>query len=158
MPREYELHFELYERNQLPEVAGIYCLYRGSFRLGKIYELLYIGEETDMWDRVDPNKHDAWKRWKAECLQGQKLFITAAAFDGTDENRVRAECALIHEHQPPYNKRRCKQSFPYDGTTVVTIGHNYKLKNHFRLAGEDAKPEHSREATLPTLWRWFRSK
>ena len=157
MQRDYELDFRRYPRDQLPEAPGIYCVYAASPKKGRIFRLLYIGEAANIWNRVEPNTHLAWRRWQDESRRGQELFITAAEFDGTSDDRERAEKALIYEHQPPYNTVG-KKSFNYGKTTIVTTGDNYKLRDYFVVAGRDAAHERSSEATLENLWKWFRSR
>jgi hypothetical protein len=53
---------------------------------------------------------------------GQELCLNAALAYGDDDRR-RAEAAMIRQHQPPCNSAY-RDSFPFDMTTVTTTGAN----------------------------------
>lgn len=93
-------------------------------------ELIYIGESADIKGRVGSHeKRDAWKR----RLRTEETLCFAATKIATSD-RLRAEAALIFEHQPPVNTEY-KSSFPFDSTSISTSGRSAKLKSSFFIQG-----------------------
>ncbi len=130
--KRYALDFAVYQRHDLPEEPGIYCVYSASFRRSdKVYELLYIGKADRLWSRVDKNRQD-WKEWErfVNAKQGQTLRLTAAHVPRNHLRRV--ESAMIYQHKPRFNKKSL-HSFRHPRTTVSTGGKNYLLEREFTV-------------------------
>lgn len=139
MATRYRLRFRDYTRQKLPREPGIYCVYAGYRRTGRIKKLLYIGEAGNIWGRADPKSHHKGRCWSESLVVGEELFFTAARFGGSKEDRGRVEKALIYEHVPPCNDDGV-DSFRYDDTTVITTGRNHLLSARFtvRRNGDEA--------------------
>ena len=65
------------------------------------------------------SKHEKWSEWRKEVPEGLEICFSFAG--ATSPDRERAECALIYHHKPKCNDE-CKDSFPYQETTVVSTG------------------------------------
>ena len=132
MKTAYRLRFREYQRHGLPRKPGIYCVYSASFRLGKIWDLLYIGRATNIWKRVDPNTHRGWPDWEDHVNDGppgRNLLFTAAS---TSSDLKRVEDALIYWSKPLFNTTGV-ESFSHDETTITTAGDNYLLDTRFTV-------------------------
>ena len=130
MAKTIKLNFDGYWRevnqSEIPKKSGIYAVYvceynkpekegeKGSVTLKK---LIYIGEAEDVNDRI--SKHEKWEEWRKELSEGTEICFSFANVDSPD--RERAECALIYHHKPTCNDE-CKDSFPYEETTVISDG------------------------------------
>ena len=153
--RSYELRFDGYWGSSrvsgLPATSGIYCVYacthhpqRNTVSIGR---LLYIGEAGNVQEQV-PN-HERWQDWDRELNVGETLCFSVAPvtfwFD-----RKRAEAAMIYWHKPPCNVDSV-DSFPYDLTTISTVGQNANLSSGF-TAQRTVSP--TTGAILGTAPRW----
>jgi hypothetical protein len=126
--KSYALGFEGYWREPaicgMPAKSGIYGVYACTFdvRAGTVslWRLLYLGEAANVRDRVQG--HEKWPEWRRQLHMGQELCLNAALVYGDDDRR-RAEAAMIRQHQPPCNSTY-RDSFPFDMTTVTTTGAN----------------------------------
>lgn len=69
----------------------------------KPFRLLYIGESTNLKDRIctSHEKYDAWTR---EAVGKHLYDATHVMFGATDEQRKAAEEALIKHYDPPCNQ------------------------------------------------------
>lgn len=104
----------------VPNESGIYLVYvcRNNKETNKLTldELIYIGEAEKVNDRI--SEHEKWKEWRKKVPKGSEICFSFAEIT-TD--RERAECALIFYHKPDCNEE-CKESFPYEETTVISKG------------------------------------
>ena len=132
MAKTIKLSFDGYWRevnkSGIPKESGVYAVYvckynepekkgeRGTVTLKK---LIYIGEAENVNERLSNHKHEKWSEWRKEVPEGSTICFSFAG--ATSPDRERAECALIYHHKPKCNDE-CKDSFPYEDTTVVSTG------------------------------------
>ena len=106
----------------VPPKAGIYLVYVGKYNKEKdkvtLRKLIYIGEAEDVRDRL--SKHEKLSEWQKHVYEGERLLFSMAEVVNPD--RERAECALIYYHKPPCNDDECVVTFPYEDTTVKSVG------------------------------------
>ena len=135
--KSYSLDFGGYWREPnvagLPAVSGVYGVYACTYDLREkavsLRRLLYIGEAADIRNRV--TCHERWNDWQRAREAGEELCFNAAAI-GPQDDRERAEAAMIHEHKPPLNIEFMR-TFPYDVTVVATTGRNALMKAMFAV-------------------------
>jgi excinuclease UvrABC nuclease subunit len=135
--KSYALDFGGYWREPnvsgLPAVSGVYgvyaCIYDVREKTVSLRKLLYIGEAADVRGRV--MSHERWNDWRRALQRGEELCFNAAAI-GPQDDRQRAEAAMVHEHKPPLNVEYV-DTFPYDVTTVSTQGRNALMKALFTV-------------------------
>ena len=118
--------------------SGIYCIYamtknsNGKLTNGR---LIYIGEGAKVKSRL--STHNRLVNGKQEPLynflkDGENLYYSVAAVPSGENDRLRAEAALIFEHQPIANTDN-KSSFNYPKTTISTSGMNHQLQSSFTV-------------------------
>lgn len=125
MAKTITLNFDGYWREVnkagIPAKSGVYavyvCKYNPSEKTVTLKKLIYIGEAEDVNDRIE--HHEKWEEWREEVPEGSEICFSFAGV--TSPDRERAECALIYHHKPDCNDE-CKDSFPYEDTTVVSTG------------------------------------
>ena len=116
----------------MPSEKGIYFVYRCEKRRdpeGKVgtylSKLLYIGESKDARSRMKDHNRDDDVR-TSDIPAKEALYYTFAPFDGTDEERIRLESAIIYHHRKTLPKgignTKNTKTFPYDETTVMISG------------------------------------
>lgn len=117
----------------IPEKAGVYAVYVCKYNKPKkkgdkgtvtLKKLIYIGEAKNVNERTP--EHEKWSKWRKEVPKGLQICFSFAA--ATSPDRERAECALIYYHKPTCNDE-CKDSFPYEDTTVVSKGKRKFIKS-----------------------------
>lgn len=117
----------------LPARSGIYCVYAGKLNVIEdkvsLRELRYIGESANVRTRV--SDHERWNDWKNKLRYGEELCFSAALIRPASD-RERAEAAMINRHKPPCNVEYVK-SFPFDQTTITTLGTNNLLRRNFTV-------------------------
>lgn len=118
-------------KDQLPQISGIYTVYRGIYNkladTVSLKEMLYIGESADIWGRVTShNKEDAWKR---RLKDGEILIFSYAPIT---IGRERAEAALIFKHKPPLNTL-CVDNFAFKSLKVDVSGKAKFLLSSFSV-------------------------
>lgn len=131
-----ELTFDGYwlkdSENGIPSKSGIYCVYTCKYNenMNKfyIYELLYIGESSNVKDRI--KNHDRLEDWEKEMKEGETLCYTFSPVSESD--RERAEAALIYYHKPKLNSEY-KNSFPYCDTKIELSGKARMLTPSFEV-------------------------
>ena len=136
---------------KMPDQKGIYFVYRCKTKLdenGKpvkyLDKLLYIGESGDARSRMKDHNSDDDVRTR-DIPVAEALYYTFAPFEGTDEERIRLESAIIYYHRKTLpkgvgNKKNTK-TFPYDETKVVISGeYTWGLSRSFVQPRVD-KPE-----------------
>lgn len=135
MAKSYTLKYRGYWRESkiegIPAESGVYtvyaCRYNAVEKTVSISKLIYIGESSNVRDRIrDHEKRPAWRRHLSD---GQQLCFNFAAIN-IDRNRV--EAALINHHKPPENSEYVNR-FPYPRTTVSTSGRSTLLVAHFTV-------------------------
>ena len=133
MAKTINLDFRGYWRevnkSGIPTESGIYAVYVCKYNpkpkdTVAITKLIYIGEAKDVNDRI--SKHEKWTEWREEVPSTFELCFSFAKVSSPD--RERAECALIYHHKPTCNDE-CKDSFPYEDTTVVSAGRHKFIKS-----------------------------
>lgn len=117
----------------IPNKSGIYAVYvceynkpqkegeKGTVALTK---LIYIGEAEKVNERIA--NHDKWEEWRKQTPAGSQICFSFAEIISPD--RERAECALIFYHRPKCNDE-CKDSFPYEETTVTSKGQTVLIRS-----------------------------
>jgi len=137
MVKTINLNFDGYWRevnkSGIPPRSGVYAVYvcmyikpkeEGAKGTVTINKLIYFGEAEDVNDRI--SKHEKWPEWRKEVPTGSEICFNFAGV--TSPDRERAECALIYYHKPKCNDE-CKDSFPYEETTVVSTGEHVLIKS-----------------------------
>ena len=120
-------------KNGIPDASGIYCVYACTYNAitdkVSIRELIYVGESDNIWNRI--SNHERLADWKKRLRSNETLCYS---FAGVSENdRVRAEAAVIFHHKPPCNTEY-RNSFPFDTTTVTTLGRNAMLDSGYTVS------------------------
>ena len=133
MAKTINLNFRGYWRevnkSGIPASSGVYAVYicrynpppKNTVTLDK---LIYIGEAEDVNERI--SNHEKWPEWRKEVPTGSEICFSFAGV--TSPDRERAECARIYYHKPNCNDE-CKDSFPYEDTTVVSTGKHAFIKS-----------------------------
>jgi len=135
--KAYSLEFDGYWREPvigtMPEGSGIYsvyaCVHNAQERTNSLKRLLYIGEAGDVRGRVGP--HEYWPKWKAELKDNEVICFGVAMIAG-ENDRQRAEAALIFKNKPPCNTEYVN-AFPFDATSVTSSGKNKFLSTPFTV-------------------------
>ena len=120
-------------KNGIPDASCIYCVYACTYNAitdkVSIRELIYVGESDNIWNRI--SNHERLADWKKRLRSNETLCYS---FAGVSENdRVRAEAAVIFHHKPPCNTEY-RNSFPFDTTTVTTSGRNAMLDSGYTVS------------------------
>ncbi len=140
--KSYGLEFDGYwlESNwgALPAASGVYCIYACTHNSERgtvaIKRLLYIGESGNVRRRVPEQPRNRRDEWARELNRGEVLCASCARVPSTDRERV--EAATIYWHEPPCNVEYI-DSFPWDKTTISTIGKNGELAQRFIVHRDD---------------------
>lgn len=138
-----DLNFKGYRREEgwelLPSKSGIYCVYAatpdGKTRKLKNGRLLYIGESDDMRRRVPEKPKKRRDKWAKE-LSGDEILCVSYAQIEDEDDRERAEAAMIYHHQPPCNEEYA-DSFPFNRTRIRVSGKTAKLTKQFTVDRDD---------------------
>lgn len=114
----------------LPRQSGVYCVYACTYnaiaQTVSISKLLYIGESTNVHDRIA--NHERLNDWKKKLDTNETLCYSFAPI--SDNDRVRAEAALIFKHKPPMNDEYVNR-FPFDDTHMSLSGKTALLTTNF---------------------------
>jgi len=137
MAKTINLDFDGYWRevnkSSIPKRAGVYAVYvckyikpekKGAKATVTLKKLIYIGEAENVNERI--SEHDKWSDWRKKVPEGSVICFSFAG--ATSPDRERAECALIFYHKPTCNDE-CKDSFPYEETTVISKGEHKFIKS-----------------------------
>ena len=133
MAKTIKLDFDGYWRevnkSSIPAKSGIYTVYVCKYNpppkdTVSLKKLIYIGEADNVRERID--EHEKWAKWRKEVPEGSEICFSFAGV--TNPDRQRAECALIYYHKPSCNDE-CKDSFPYEDTTVISTGKHQFIKS-----------------------------
>ena len=120
------------KKSAVPEVSGVYCVYaatyHGETETVSLRELLYVGESSDVRDRLA--NHERLKDWKRRLKAGETLCYAVATVSSSD--RERAEAAVIYRHKPPCNVEYVNR-FPFETTHIETSGRNRFLEAAFTV-------------------------
>lgn len=128
-----ELEFKGYRRDanksSLEEKAGIYCVYRCTYdgKYVSIKELLYIGEAQNIRTRLAT--HNKYSDWLSHLKPGE-ILCYSRAFIANEDDRLRAEAALIFYHTPPENSDHVDH-FGYRDTKMILTGKTECLETEF---------------------------
>lgn len=120
------------DRNKsgIPSKAGIYCvytcLYNKSENTVSIRNLVYIGEATDVNNRI--SNHEKLDRFLAQCSNDEVICYSFAPV--LNHDRAKAEAALIYKHKPPLNDEYV-YNYPFDSVRITTKGENKFLNSDF---------------------------
>lgn len=133
---QFNLNFIGYYRQiksaSIPKLNGVYCVYECFYNIREdtvsINKLIYIGESTNVHDRI--NNHERIADWRAHVRPANTLCYSCAPTE--DIYRERIEAALIYEHKPVENIEY-KDYFPFDATSVGTTGSNAFLSSSFTV-------------------------
>lgn len=135
--KNIRLDFEGYwleaNKNGIPDASGIYCVYACTYNANtdkvSVRDLIYVGESDNVWNRI--SNHERLADWKKRLRPNETLCYS---FAGVNENdRVRAEAAVIFHHKPPCNTEY-RNSFPFDTTTVTTSGCNAMIDSGYTVS------------------------
>jgi len=132
----FSIEFDGYWREEnkagIPSQSGIYCVYTCTHNVHEktvsIHKLVYIGEASDVGERIA--KHKRYNDWRQHLRAGEELCFSFGAVAAV--SRARCEAAIIFKHKPPENTEY-KASFPFDGTTMILSGKAKFLSAHFTV-------------------------
>ena len=137
MAKTITLNFDGYWREVnkagIPAKSGVYAVYvckynkpekEGAKGTVTLKKLIYIGEAENVNERI--SEHDKWSDWRKQVSKSEEICFNFAS--ATSPDRERAECALIFYHKPTCNDE-CKDSFPYEETTVISKGKRELIKS-----------------------------
>lgn len=132
--KKINLNFEGYWRecnkSGIPAKSGIYCVYSCTYNSTQdtvsLKKLLYIGESTNVKNRVAT--HNRLDDWKKQLSPNETLCYSFASV--SDNDRTRAEAALIFKHKPPMNEEYIN-TFPYEDTHMSLSGKTKFLTTDF---------------------------
>jgi hypothetical protein len=127
----YKLKFEGYwARDFLPEYAGIYLVYTGTFdRVRQEYipnRLIYIGEASNIRERHTHHEHQAQFD---EQLNDGEILLYATCQSSNHRNRVRIQDALIYKIRPLLNQQAVAM-FNHPDTFLLLSGEHYGIGNY----------------------------
>ena len=143
MVKTIDLNFRGYRLEEnwglLPSKSGIYCVYAATpdGKTGKLKNgrLLYIGESDNIRRRVLEKPKRRRDKWVKE-LSGDEILCVSYAEIEDEDDRERAEAAMIYHHEPPCNEEYT-DSFPFNRTRIRTGGKRAKLTKQFTVERDD---------------------
>lgn len=116
----------------IPAESGIYgvyaCTYNKDQDTVSLRELVYVGESSNVNSRI--GNHERLADWKKRLRLGETLCYSFAKVG--EDDRIRAEAAVIFHHKPPCNVEY-KYSFPFADTTVKASGRHAKIDATFTV-------------------------
>lgn len=119
-------------KSGVPSKAGIYCVYTCVYNENEktvtIKKLIYIGEATNVNDRI--STHEKLDRFLEQCSKGEIICYSFAPVMNPD--REMAEAALIYKHKPPLNDEYAN-NYPFASVRITTKGKNKFLKSDFTV-------------------------
>lgn len=110
----------------MPSRGGIYCVYDEISNLVDIRKIIYIGEASDVKNRV--SNHEKLDRFLRQCSKGETICFSFAPVNSLD--REMAEAALIYKHKPPLNDEYV-HNYPFTPVIITTSGKNRFLNSNF---------------------------
>lgn len=120
-------------RNSITSKPGIYCAYACTYKEQadrvSISKLLYVGESDETNRRLNKDDHPELDACRESLKSNEELCFSCAIVEN-ENTRKRAEAALIYHYQTPFNTK-CKDSFSYDKTTIITDGKNVLIEEPF---------------------------
>lgn len=134
---EIKLDFKGYRleqsKNGIEDYSGIYCVYSCKYSetddTVNIRKLLYIGKAKNLNERI--NGHERLESWERYLNPGETLCYSRAKI-GDQQDRARAEAALIYKHKPPCNDDYT-DSFPFPDTRIELTGKTAELVDTFTV-------------------------
>ena len=132
--KNIDLKFDGYWRDcnksGMPSEEGVYCVYTCIYnqrdKAVTIRKLIYIGEATDVKNRVF--NHEKLDRFLRQCFNEETICFSFAPVKSSD--REMAEAALIYKHKPPLNDEYV-YNYPFDSVRITTKGENKFLNSDF---------------------------
>jgi len=132
IPIKFDGYWRAVNRSGLPAESGVYCVYTCTHNKTEgtvtLHKLVYIGESTNVRDRVA--SHEKTEKWETHLKAGQELCFSCGLVD--ENERRRAEAALIFKHKPPENTEY-RDDFPFDETTISLTGKTALLNANFTV-------------------------
>ena len=137
--KNIDLKFDGYWRDcnksGAPSKEGVYCvytcIYNQSNKTLTIRKLIYIGESTDVKNRV--SNHEKLDIFLRQCFKEESICFSFAPVNSLD--REIAEAALIYKHKPPLNDEYV-DNYPFDSVRITTKGENEFLNSDFTVHKE----------------------
>lgn len=121
------------KKSFVPSQSGIYCVYPGTLNSTNntvsLRAPIYIGESENVCERL--RNHERISDWKKHLKPGETLWYSFAPVI-YENDRFRAEAALIYYHKPVCNSEYIT-SFPFSSTEIITKGANYGLSEKFTI-------------------------
>jgi len=138
--KTFNVSFEGYWREKnisgIPAKSGVYCVYECTYDSKSatvtIRQLIYIGEASDVRERV--KNHEKKPKWKRYVSSGNELCYNFGHVESAYRDRV--EAAFIFKHKPPENTEYVDK-FPFDTTTIKASGRTAKLNTNFTVYRKD---------------------
>ena len=136
MAKTISLEFDGYwlesGKKNVIDSSGIYNVYTCSFDKEtdkvSLSKHVYTGESSNVRARLDD--HEKQGDWEKHLKKGEQLCFSVCKVASTD--RVRAEAAMIHKHNPPVNSEYVDK-FPYEETTIKLTGKKKYLASNFTV-------------------------
>lgn len=94
--------------------SGVYMVYAYNKESGEVTRLLYIGESKNIYDRLSDETHQL--DWTGYLKGSEEACYTYAIV--SDEDRVRAQDAMIY-HEKPICNTMSTESFNHDDTEII---------------------------------------
>ena len=120
------------DKGGVPNQSGIYCvyscIYNASEKTVRLLRLLYIGESENVRERLI--NHERLQDWQNALQKGETICYSFAAINEND--RERAEAALIYKIKPPFNTEHSRQ-FNYYPTEIIVEGETRFLLTRFTV-------------------------
>lgn len=130
--QEFKGYWRYKNRGGVPKTSGVYGVYKGTYNSSNdkvsLERLLYIGQAKNMNERLE--NHEKLSAWKKYLKSGEEIIFSCTELETSDLDRF--EAAMIYEHKPPVNEEYVN-NFPYDSTTIYTLGMNALLKERFTV-------------------------
>lgn len=137
-----------HEVEELPNRAGLYCVWSGSVRRQtdgtpvidrKDAKLLYSGQAGGIASRVPD--HEKWPRWRRERQRSSDsivfTYVLLPTADVNESWRKSIENCLIATHHPPCNDEDLDYHYKLS-TLIKNIGVTFgKLKASHKCKGSD---------------------
>ncbi|GAB1444673.1 hypothetical protein MASR2M41_02930 [Flammeovirgaceae bacterium] len=116
----------------IPDHSGVYFVYEAMYDPEKdiirLIRLIYIHSSENVKANVAVKEnHESWMHY---LNLGNELCYSTGYVEGV--NRTKVEAAYIFKHKPLANKEHI-DSFPFDQTTIISIGKTALLDTNFTV-------------------------
>jgi hypothetical protein len=133
--KTFQGYYRYEKRNAIPADQGVYavmsCKYQEKSKSVMLTKLLYIGQATDLNQRL--NNHDHLNCWKKHLKPGEEICFNFTLIDDSDD-LDRIEATLIYVNMPPCNEQGL-ENFNYLPTTVTCQG-RYEMIQKVNVASK----------------------